>query len=409
MLPESWDVFVLRDCCSKITDGTHDTPTPVRSGVPFLTAIHVKDNFIDFDSCLYLTEADHAVIYSRCNPKKNDVLLVNIGAGVATTALVNVDYEFSLKNVALLKPNSQTVGRYLNYVLSLRKPKIIQALSSGGAQPFLSLSQIGEIAIGLPPTRAEQEAIAEALSDSHSLIESLDQLLVKKRQLKQGAMQELLTGNKRLQGVSGEWEVKRLGEIADIRSGGTPSTTQPQFWDGDVLWCTPTDITALNGFKYLNSTSRTISQQGLKASSAELIPANSITMTSRATIGECAINQVPVTTNQGFKNFVPHETIDVEFLYYLLVTQKQGFISLCGGSTFLEIGKGQLATFEVRLPATKAEQTVIATILSDMDAEIAALEAKCAKAREIKQGMMQELLTGRTRLISPDTRADRGH
>ena len=212
-------------------------------------------------------------------------------------------------------------------------------------------------------------------------------------------MQELLTGKKRLPGFSGEWEVKRLGELADIRSGGTPSTTQPQFWDGDILWCTPTDITALKGFKYLNSTSRTISQQGLKVSSAELIPANSIAMTSRATIGECAINQLPVTTNQGFKNFVPSGTVDVEFLYYLLLTQKQGFISRCGGSTFLEISKGQLATYGVRLPAMKSEQTAIATILSDMDAEITALEARLTKARQIKQGMMQELLTGRIRLI----------
>jgi type I restriction enzyme S subunit len=212
-------------------------------------------------------------------------------------------------------------------------------------------------------------------------------------------MQVLLTGKKRLPSFSEEWDATRLGQLADIRSGGTPSTTQAQFWDGGVLWCTPTDITALHGFKHLSATSRTISRLGLQSSSAEIIPANSIVMTSRATIGECAINQVPVSTNQGFKNFVPFENVDVEFLYYLLLTQKQGFISLCGGSTFLEIGKKQLAVFEVRVPATKAEQTAIAAILSDMDAEIAALEAKLAKARSLKLGMMQELLTGRIRLV----------
>ena len=130
-----------------------------------------------------------------------------------------------------------------------------------------------------------------------------------------------------------------------------------------------------------------------------MIPANSIVMTSRATIGECAINKAPVSTNQGFKNFTPFEHVNVEFLYYLLLTKKQAFISLCGGSTFLEIGKTQLTKFEVRLPATKDEQTVIAQILSDMDAEIAALEEKLAKAKDIKQGMMQELLTGRIRLV----------
>jgi len=251
----------------------------------------------------------------------------------------------------------------------------------------------------LPPTKAEQEAIAEALSDTDALVESLAQLLAKKRQLKQGAMQELLTGKKRLPGFGGEWEVRRLEELADIRSGGTPSTTHAEFWDGDILWCTPTAITALNGHKYLVATNRTISLLGLKSSSAEVIPAGSVVMTSRATIGEAAINRVPVATNQGFKNFVPRGSVDVEFLYYLLLMQRQGFISLCGGSTFLEIGKTQLAAFEVRTPATKAEQTAIAVILSDMDAEVAALEAKLAKARQLKQGMMQELLTGRIRLV----------
>ena len=130
-----------------------------------------------------------------------------------------------------------------------------------------------------------------------------------------------------------------------------------------------------------------------------MIPPQSIVMTSRATIGECAINVVPLSTNQGFKNFIALASVDVEFLYYLLLTQKQGFISLCGGSTFLEIGKGQLVAFDVRLPAEKNEQTAIAEILSDMDAELTTLESKLPKARAIKHGMMQELLTGRIRLV----------
>jgi type I restriction enzyme S subunit len=193
--------------------------------------------------------------------------------------------------------------------------------------------------------------------------------------------------------------VKTLKEIADIRSGGTPGTTQTSFWNGNVPWCTPTDITALNGKKFIAQTERTISEEGLKSSSAEVIPTNSIVMTSRATIGECAVNLAPITTNQGFKNFVPFKETDASFLYYLLITQKQRFIGLCSGSTFLEIGKTQLNGFEIKMPPTKAEQTAIATILSDMDTEIDALTAKLRKARQIKQGMMQELLTGKTRLV----------
>jgi type I restriction enzyme S subunit len=105
-----------------------------------------------------------------------------------------------------------------------------------------------------------------------------------------------------------------------------------------------------------------------------------------------------MTTNQGFKNFIPFPSTDGEFLYYLLQTKKQDFIALCSGSTFLEIGKTQLIRFEVKVPA-KAEQTAIAILLSDMDTELAVVEARRDKTRALKQGMMQELLTGRIRLV----------
>ncbi|TWC62563.1 type I restriction modification DNA specificity protein [Herbaspirillum sp. SJZ099] len=124
-------------------------------------------------------------------------------------------------------------------------------------------------------------------------------------------------------------------------------------------------------------------------------------MTSRATIGECAINTVAVTTNQGFKNFVPFDNVDVEYLYYLLQIQRPGFIGLCSGSTFLEIGKTQLSAYEVVVPVEKSEQAAISRALSEMDESISTLEDKLTKARDIKQAMMQALLTGRIRLVQP--------
>lgn len=344
-----------------------------------------------------------AVARSSKRLKQGDLLFAGSGETKEEigkcVAFVGDGEAYAGGDIVILSPN-KGVPTFFGYLFNA--PVIARQKASkgqGDAVVHISANALSSINVPLPPTKAEQEAIAEALSDADTLIESLSLLLAKKRHLKQGAMQELLTGKKRLPGFSGEWAVKRLEELADIRSGGTPSTTQPQFWDGDILWCTPTDITGLNGFKYLNDTSRKISLLGLKGCSAEMIPANSIVMTSRATIGECAVNTVPVSTNQGFKNFVPFDQVDAEFLYYLLLTQKQGFISLCGGSTFLEIGKTQLAGFEVSLPDTKAEQTAIAAILTDMDAELAALEERLAKARDLKQGMMQELLTGRIRLV----------
>lgn len=292
------------------------------------------------------------------------------------------------------------------YDVRLMLSQLERLATSGVLQSFVTQTSIAHlpkdkfetVPIPRPPNSAEQEAIAEALSDAGALIESLEQLRAKKRKIKQGAMQGLLTGKKRLPGFSGKWMRSRLDDLAGIRSGGTPSTSQGKFWGGLIPWCTPTEITGLDGAKYLSATSKTITPEGLKASSAELIPAGSIVMTSRATIGECAINVVPVTTNQGFKNFIPFSETDVEFLYYLLLMQTQKFISLCGGSTFLEIGKMQISAFEVELPSTKNEQTAIASVLSDMDAEIAALDIRLTKARKLKQSMMQALLTGRIRL-----------
>ncbi len=302
---------------------------------------------------------------------------------------------FPIVRLLVLEPTGELDARYTTYAVNDR---VRFSVESTGV-PQLTAPQVGKYSVAAPPTLPEQRAIAAALSDVDALLGGLDRLIAKKRDLKQAAMQQLLTGQTRLPGFHGEWEVKRLGETGDIRSGGTPSTTQAHFWNGDVPWCTPTDITGLLGRKYLIDTARTISRAGLQSSSAEVIPPRSLIMTSRATIGECAINLVAMTTNQGFKNIVPFPEIDVEFLYYLMTTQKAGLISLCGGSTFLEIGKKQLSAYEITLPKDRVEQSSIATVLSDMDAELTALEARRDKTRDLKQAMMQELLTGKTRLV----------
>ena len=351
----------------------------------------------DYKSDRYKTYVNSNLVRRFCD--ENDIMIGRYGPPVFQI-LKGISGAY---NVALIKatPKIQINKKYAYYflkqdILFTFVDKLSQR-SSG--QTGVDLKELRNYPLSLPPTHAEQEAIATALSDTDALIESLVQLIAKKRQIKQGAMQELLTGQRRLPGFSGEWLNKTLEELADIRSGGTPSTSNRKFWDGDVLWCTPTDITALNGYKYLNETNKKITAHGLKFSSAEIISAGSIVMTSRATIGECAINTAPLSTNQGFKNFVPFNGVVGEFLYYLLTTHKQGFIGLCSGSTFLEIGKTQLRSYVVKFPATKAEQTAIATLLSDMDTELAALQAQLTKARHIKQGMMQELLTGRIRLL----------
>jgi type I restriction enzyme, S subunit len=270
------------------------------------------------------------------------------------------------------------------------------ARGSSGSMVKIDRSILESFSIPTPPIE-EQRAIAYALSDMDALLAKLDQLIAKKRNIKQAAMQELLTGRRRLTGFSGEWNNTPISRIARIISGATPSTTIPSFWNGGINWCTPTDITKQSG-KYLTTTERKISLLGLESCSAELLPPGALLLCTRATIGEIKIAAEQICTNQGFKSLVCHPEFHNQFIYYALQTKKAEMIERASGSTFLEISKHDLSAIKILTPQL-AEQCAIATVLSDMDTEITALEARREKTRLIKQGMMQELLSGRVRLI----------
>jgi type I restriction enzyme S subunit len=401
VIPEDWEVKPLKRISPRQSVGLVINPSTYFDKVgtvPLLVGSNVSENAIDSTTANRISQASNELLPAS-RLVAGDLVTVRVGEP-GVTAVVPPELDgCNCASMMIVRQHSSFDSHWLCCMMnSQHGRRQVEHVQYGTAQKQFNISDAVDFIYPVPPI-PEQRAIAEALSDVDALVGVLDRLIAKKHDLKQAAMQQLLTGQTRLPGFHGEWKVKRLRELADIRSGGTPNTGEPRFWDGDIPWSTPTDITALNGRKYLSETSRMITRHGLKASSAEMIPAHSIVMTSRATIGECAINTVSVSTNQGFKNFIPLATIDVDFLYYLLTTQKQGLISLCGGSTFLEIGKTQLAAYQVRLPSVKAEQTAIAEVLADMDAELAGLEQRREKTRALKQAMMQELLTGRTRLV----------
>lgn len=400
VLPQDWldaQLHEITDESSPICYGIVQVGPNVAGGIPVLA---IKDLNRDYSNSIHHASPSIERPYLRSRTRPDDVL-ISVKGTIGRVGIVPAHFSGNIsRDLARIRPRNEISPRFLCQMLQsdIAQHRLVAA-TVGTTRMELSIGVLKQIRIPLPPTRAEQEAIADVLSDAEALVGSLGQLLAKKRLIRRGSMQALLTCRRRLPGHCGAWVVKRLDELAEVRSGGTPSTARDEYWDGNIPWCTPTDITALDGYKYLDATNRSISTLGLESSSAELVPANSVVMTSRATIGECAISLVPVCTNQGFKSFVPRESVDAEFLYYLLVMQRPGFMRLCGGSTFLEIGKRQISSFEVRIPPTETEQVDISATLSDMDAEIAALEAKLAKTRRIQQGMMQQLLTGRTRLV----------
>lgn len=193
-----------------------------------------------------------------------------------------------------------------------------------------------------------------------------------------------------------DWAIGYLSDFGKVQSGGTPSTTIADYWGGSIAWCTPSDITS-TPTKYINSTERTITDAGLKNSAAIVMPAGSILLCTRATIGELKINSIPMATNQGFKNITIDDSGNAEFFYYLLQTKKNSMLELAIGSTFLEISKTALCKIPLQIPM-RDEQNKIADALSDIDNLIVVLEKQITKKRAIKQGAMQELLTGKHRL-----------
>lgn len=193
-----------------------------------------------------------------------------------------------------------------------------------------------------------------------------------------------------------DWEVKELGDIVEIVSGGTPSTKKPEYWDGDINWCTPTDITATNS-KYICTTDRKITELGLRNSSANLLPKGTILLCSRATVGEAKIAETNISTNQGFKSLICQGEVYNEYLFYLVISNKDKFIEKAYGSTFLEISKKNTKSIKFAFP-TLEEQQAIAGALSDVDDLIAELDALINKKQQVKKGAMQQLLTGNKRL-----------
>ncbi|HEX3732641.1 MAG TPA: restriction endonuclease subunit S [Mycobacteriales bacterium] len=308
-------------------------------------------------------------------------------------------------NQALLKIkiNSEIINpRYfLNYFRWDKiQSHILDSTQGGAIQNLVGMSLFRATPIALP-SMPEQIRIAEALDDSGRAITTLERLIAKKQAIKQGMMQQLLTGKTRLPGFTDEWSESTLSDLAHIISGGTPRSSVPAYWNGGLAWCTPTDITREKG-RYLRTTERTISREGLEKSATQFLPKGSLLLCTRATIGELKISLVPITTNQGFKSLVPKPGVSSEFLYYKMLTLKDELTGYGTGSTFLEVSRRDVAGLRLTAPKTE-EQYAIAVVLSDADDEIDAFRRRLAKAKAIKQGMMQELLTGRTRLPVKET------
>lgn len=392
-----WNTVKLKDICDFIGGGTPSKQVENfwHGNIPWISSSDLTESSVwKINITRHITEEAVAKSATHICPRNTVLVVSRVGVGKVAIAPVEVCTSQDFTNLV----SKRNDARFLAYCIQA-KMKIMAEKTQGTSIKGVTVESIAQMEIELP-SQEEQTAIAEVLSDVDNLISSLQQLIEKKKAIKQGAMQELLAGEKRLPGFSEKWSKQQLGDICNIINGGTPSTSIAEFWNGNILWCTPTDITRCPT-KYIYTTESKITESGLKASSATLLPKGTLLLCSRATIGEVRIAGNAICTNQGFKSLVVHQNISNEWLYYMMHVLKSKMLEKAIGSTFLEISKKDLAELDIIVPEF-TEQKAIAQVLSDMDSEIELLEKKLVKYQQIKQGMMQELLTGRIRLVDTD-------
>lgn len=390
VIPEDWDVQYLHNIVDYMNGKAHER------NISHLGKYSVVNSrFISTDGTVR-KYSNH----SLCPTITGDVLMVMSdipnGKAIAKCYWIDADDIYTVnQRICRLRPRNVN-GKLLFYKLN-RNPQYL-AFDDGVKQTNLRKSDVLGCTLALPKLHDEQQAIATALSDVDQLIASLDQLIAKKRDLKQAAMQQLLTGKTRLQGFSGEWETKRLGNVAKFYKGkGLPksaisaSGTFGCIHYGELF----TTYGAVIG--EINSRTNSNDAMFLSASNDVLMPTSDVTPNGLAKAS--CINQDGVILGGDILIIrSDKEVVKGEFLSYLIRYEDKQVLQLVTGSTVYHLYASDMSKFILMLP-TLNEQSAIVEALLDMDAELCELEQRRNKTIALKQGMMQELLTGRTRLV----------
>lgn len=402
VIPEDWEVCLLESVCKEIGDGIHSTPVYSLTGkFFFINGNNINNGKITVDE--NTQKVDESEFLKHGKKLSDSSILLSINGTIGNLAFFDDEQLVLGKSAAYLTVKDKFSKHFVYYSLQTKSTKrIFEDGLTGSTIKNLGLSTIRQTIIPIPK-REEQTAIATALSDVDALISGLESLIAKKQAIKTATMQQLLTGKTRLPQfahhpdgtakgyqqtelglVPEDWEVRNLGEVAHINMGQSPSSACYNVKAiGLPLVQGNADITNRKTIvrNYTSQITKT-------AKKGDLI------LSVRAPVGEIAKADFDCCIGRGvcslkYKN---------DYLYHWLIGFETEWDKFSKGSTFDSINSDELRLIQLILPSDE-EQTAIATILSDMDEEIQALETRLSKTKQIKQGMMQVLLTGKVRLV----------
>lgn len=405
VIPEDWEAKLVNQIGTPVRGGSPRPAGDPRyfngSFIPWLTVAALtnipESQLVVSETAACLTA--EGSLHSR-TLTTGTLIIANSGATLGVAKILGIKCCANDGIAALLNLSRNVCPQYLAHFINTKTGYLREIVATGNGQPNLNTDLIGNFKIPLPPTLAEQQAIAESLSDADALIESLEQLIAKKRHIKQGAMQELLTGKKRLPGFKEEWVLVCMRDVL-TQNATYGIVTAGIFVQNGVKMLRSGDI--VDG--YVNTELPMVSREKATEYSRTALVKNDVVIALVGYPGASA--RIPdeligANISRAVGLLRLNSKVSAEYVVYFLNSTlgRRMILAPSAGSAQQVVNLAALNKLQFYIPPLP-EQTAIAAILSDMDAEIAALEAKLAKARQIKQGMMRELLTGRIRLVNP--------
>jgi type I restriction enzyme S subunit len=409
VIPEDWEVSCLGDLAEFITSGSRGWARYYSdSGSLFIRSQNVREGMLDFSDRQYVRPPSGAE-GERTGARVGDVLITITGNSVGNVAYLsqNLGNAYVSQHVGLVRLVDANLADYICRYLSPCAPgnPQIEISQSGQSKPGLNLQNLKDFKLAIPTSSVERDAVSNALSDIDSAIELLCKLITKKRDIKQAAVQELLTGKRRLPGFEGEWETTRLGDHMKYLKNGTNSRAELRV-DGRVKYLHYGDIHA-SSLSFI-SPHDLPSLPVAKAAGLDRLKDGDLIFADASEDISGVSKSVEICDSRDSEVVSGLHTIAARFDKTVLADGFKGFLQyvpsfsahlrrLAAGTKVYATNRAHISSAEVQLPPV-SEQRAIAGVLMDLNKEIAALQERLNKVHLTKEGMMQELLTGRIRL-----------
>ncbi len=414
-LPEFWEKKPLGQVAVRITKGA--TPTTYgykfyESGIIFIKIENVNDGFVDVKTIKDYISFEAHEFQKRSQLEEND-LLFSIAGTIGETCIIRKEYLPANTNQAfaiIRGAQSQIIPEFLAFQLNAFVQRI-KYKARGGAMNNISIGDLNGIPIIIPPLK-DQHPIVEKINKLFSELDAARwQLETVKKQIdlyKQAVFKSAFEGGLSKNKIAeyencSAWKITKIADVGEIVSGGTPSTKEPEYWDGDIPWITPADLSGYSN-KYIDKGRRSITSKGLSKSSARIIPSGSVLLSSRAPIGYVAIAKNELCTNQGFKSIIPSSRVTSEYLYYFLKAHTQKIIERASGTTFKEVSLRTISSLEIIIPPIKQQKIIVAEIehrFSFCDKMEETIFDNIQRSEILKQSILKQAFEGK--LVKPQT------